>query len=217
MNPQRSNQDWLDELRGLHGQASQKQAHLDLAKFIFTVAYNYLLDRQFARSAPAIQHYVPEDLAALAEEYTQEILIKLAADDYARLHQYNGSGSFTGWVAVITRNHIASALRRAFFKYPHDNIDEIIDLPTGGLDPTTQAAISEMWDGLIDCIHRLIDRRRHAFVRFSIEDAPTKVIADELDCTDSAVHQLVMHARHNLRDCMMAKGFGPDTLDLFES
>ncbi|MEZ4660853.1 MAG: sigma-70 family RNA polymerase sigma factor [Caldilineaceae bacterium] len=217
MNQRRSNQEWLDELRGQRGAERQQQAHQDLADFVFVVGYNYLLKRQYTNSAPAIQHYLPEDLAALAEDHTQEILIKLTANDYARLNSYNATGRFTGWVAVITRNHIASALRLIFFDHPHDNIEEIIDLPTQDLDPTTQAALREIWDELSDCIHRLIDRRQHAFRRSVIENAPTITIANELECTESAVHQLVMHARRNLRDCMMAKGFGPDMLELFES
>lgn len=217
MNKRRSDQEWLDELRGLFGEELQWPAHQDLADFIFVVSYNYLLKRQEGNSAPAIQHYMSEDLAALAEDYTQEILIKLTANEYALLNTYNGSGRFTSWVAVITHNQIASSLRLLAFKSPHVDINNIISLPADGMNPIVETAIRELWEELLDCIKRLIDRRRHAFIRCSIEGVLTADVATELDCTESAVHQLVMHARRNLRDCLIDKGFGPDMLDLFET
>ncbi|GEM_PF-2496103 len=45
----RTNQAWLDELGGERGSAAQQQAHLDLANYLYVVAYNYTI---FDHSCP---------------------------------------------------------------------------------------------------------------------------------------------------------------------
>ena len=43
---QRNNQAWVEELSGDYGVDAQREAHQDLASYLYVVAYNYLRLRQ---------------------------------------------------------------------------------------------------------------------------------------------------------------------------
>ncbi len=72
----RNNQDWLQELKGDCGVTRQADAHRDLASYLYVVAYNYLRLRQADLRALAV--FPDEELAALAQDFVQETLEKLA-------------------------------------------------------------------------------------------------------------------------------------------
>lgn len=213
MKAKRTNQEWLDDLRGLRGADAQKGAVIDLANFLYVVAYNYVVRRQQDGSVPAIRHYVAEDLEALAEDYAQDVLMKLLINNCARLERYSGLGSFTGWVAVVIRNHIASTLRLSSFQHGNEELERLLEQEADDVDPTKEAALREIWEALQDCINRLIERRRRAFIGCYIEDKSARTVAAELGSTEGAVNLLVMHAKRNLRACMDSKGLGPEILD----
>src|SRR5262245_55981058 len=113
----RSNRQWIDDLSGQQGATPQQQAHLDLANYLYIVGYNYLVRRQ--GDVNGLAESPGEELAALAQDCVQDILEKIAVANFALLARYHGKGSFTSWVAIILRNHIAGLLRRAPFTNYH--------------------------------------------------------------------------------------------------
>lgn len=84
---QRSNQDWVQELCGDRGDDAQRLAHQDLARYLYVEAYNYLRLRQ--ADLYRLADFAAEELAALAQDFVQETLEKLARDDFALLGRYS--------------------------------------------------------------------------------------------------------------------------------
>ena len=78
-NSMRDNQEWVQQLRGDRGGQQQAAAHRDLSSYLYVVAYNYLRLRQ--ADLRALDAFPAEDLAALAQDFVQETLEKLARRD----------------------------------------------------------------------------------------------------------------------------------------
>ena len=211
---QRSDQQWLDDLRGQQGVAQQQQAYLDLANFLYRVGYNYLLQRQSNVLLLASQS--EEELAAFAQDCVQDVLAKLYENSSARLDQFRGEGRFLGWAALIMRNHIAGLLRRSRYAKeippPETLVNHASDEPALHLYVTVQ----EVGDALQSCLDALPPARREAFAGCIVEGLPSKEVAVQLDRGVNAVDQLVFHAKRQLKTCLQEKGIGPDVLTLFE-
>ncbi|MCB0184491.1 MAG: RNA polymerase sigma factor [Caldilineaceae bacterium] len=209
----RSNQLWLDELRGDCGYDRQRQAYLDLANYLYRVAYNYLLKRQ--NDVPLLATQLGTELAALAQDSVQETLAKIAANHAALLDQYAGRGRFLGWMALIIRNHIAGFLRRSPYTRevspPADMTNFVIE-ETSTLNRLT---LAEIGAELQDCLDALPNPRREALLRCILHGERSKVVASELNRSANAVDQLVMHAKRQVRGCLQQKGIGPEVLGLF--
>ena len=110
---QRNNQAWVEELRGDCGSERQSDAHRELANYLYVVAYNYLRLRQ--ADLRALADFAPEEVAALAQDFVQETLEKLARNEFALLASFSGAGKFTSWAAQIVRNQAAMELRKSYW------------------------------------------------------------------------------------------------------
>lgn len=209
----RTDAGWISELRGEDGRHRQEAAHRDLANYLYVVAYNYLRQRQQQQDLPFLSSYAPEDLAALAEDFVQETLLKLRENDYARLAQFTGAGTFTGWAARILINLAASELRHAAWHRQERELEE--DPRQSTLTPERVVQLHQIEAILHHCLEQLDQRRRFAFEQCVAEDRRAKEVADLLNTTENGVNQLVFRARKQLRDCMEKHYIGPDTLSLF--
>ena len=107
----RTNQEWLEELRGIGGATPQSLAYQDLGAYMYRVAYNYLLYRQAQPNPRILASFAPEELATLAKDFVQETQEKLVINDFALLDKFTGKGAFTSWVAKIvkTKSHKSCA------------------------------------------------------------------------------------------------------------
>lgn len=209
----RPNDAWLPELCGQRGQDAQRQAHLDLANYLYVVAYNYLLGRQ--AHVPALVQVAAEELAALSQDFVQDTLEKLARDHFARLRQYRGEGRFTAWAAQIIRNQIAGALRLAPFTRRQLDLEQLAEQPADEVDQATQLERQEAALLLQECLQRLPAHYRTALVHCIAEGEPAQTVADQLQKNVGAIHLLVMRAKRQMKACLEFKGVGKEVLGVF--
>ena len=217
---ERSNSEWIDDLKGEKGIAVQRQAHEDLANYLYVVAYNYLRLRQ--TNIAALNRFADEEMAALAQDFVQETLEKLAADEFALLQNYRSEGRFLSWTAMVARNQAAQELRRSYWMRriasPLDNEDEtplpLLNLPDLSLaaNPAHSLEQSELAAALRACIEALPERTRNAFWWTVAEDVPAAKVADHLETTANAVYLLVRRARLQLQQCLTERQMTPSAL-----
>lgn len=214
MTNHRSNQDWLEHLRGLAGVHRQHQAHLDLGHYLHTVGFNYLLKRQL--DVPALYDSDRNDLAKFAQDSVQDVLEKLSRNNFALLDQYREEGRFLAWTALITRNHIAGQLRLSHFSKRMLDLDEALFIPTETISPTNRVVIEEVLLVLQGCVSQLPAHMSFALTECMVKQRRSKDVAREMERTENAVNLLVMRAKQRVRTCLESKGIGPDVLNFFE-
>ena len=212
MNLKRSNQQWLDQLRGQDGWDSQQQAHLNLANYLYIVAYNYLLKRQ--PDVGGLAEYERQEIAAMAQDYVQDVMENIARADFALLSKYHGAGAFTAWAAVVLRNHIAGALRTSAFTRKSVNLDSLQSLPTEASDAATNLGRAEVIAALQDCLAQLSHHYRISLVRCIGEGEAAQSVADALQKSAGAINLLVMRAKRQVKTCLARKGYGPEALGM---
>jgi RNA polymerase sigma factor (sigma-70 family) len=224
---QRSNTDWVRDLRGDGGEHSQRSAHQDLAKYLYVVAYNYLRLRQ--TDLYRLADFAAEEMAALAEDFVQETLEKLARDQFALLGRYNAAGNFTSWAAQIVRNQAAMELRKSYWtrRSPLPQAGDgdengaepalAADLadPSGDVDPARQAQQQQVRDLVQRCIAHLPERYRVAVLNCLGDDVSADAVARALDTTANAVYLIIQRAKRQLRACLEQSGLDRSALAVF--
>ncbi|MEZ4708621.1 MAG: sigma-70 family RNA polymerase sigma factor [Caldilineaceae bacterium] len=211
----RSDQEWVHALSGKLGRAAQQAAHEDLAKYLFTAAYNYLLKRQ-VNLAP-LAGFASNELAELARDFVQETLERVAQDGYILLTKYSGTGRFTSWMAQVIYRQAASELRRPYWSR-RNWVPEEKEIDPGDDDaanPEIAAILTHVNQVLADCLQKLSPRYRLALLRCIVEDERAEVVAAELDISANAVYLLVHRAKQNLRKCVVKSGVDSDVFGIF--
>lgn len=222
---ERTHQEWQDELRGARGAAAQRAAHEDLGRYLYVVAYNYLRLRE--GDVPALAGFAREELAALAQDFVQETLEKLARNGFALLATFRGTGSFQGWAAQVVRNQAAQELRKAYWARravaPPDT--ERPDEDTFGpltlslqpdeareANPERQAMYRQVCEALQCCLDALSERYRLAVLNCLGEGRAAESVAAALQTTANAVYLMVHRAKRQLKECLLRAGVGPEAL-----
>jgi RNA polymerase sigma factor (sigma-70 family) len=206
---------WVADLRGEQGWERQQAAHRDLANYLYVVAYNYLRQRQQLQNPTRLISYSTEELAAFAQDFTQDALVKVTDDNYARLAQFIGAGNFTSWAARMLTNLIASELRRAAWQ--KQEREPVEDQRQTTLTPEAIVQVEELNTILYQCLDQLDQRRRFAFEQCIGDDKRAKEVAPLLNTTENGVNQLVFRARQQLRHCLESHQIGADVLTLFDA
>src|SRR5262245_41659480 len=111
--PERSNGEWIAELRGERGITKRHTAFLDLSKYLYRVVYNYLISRQ--ASIVILASFAPEELAALAHDFVQDTLEKLIGNEFALLNRFQEEGRFTSWASQIAVHEAGQELRKSYW------------------------------------------------------------------------------------------------------
>lgn len=209
---ERTNQDWLDELAGGSGRNAQEAAHQDLMSYLYVVAYNYLTKRQ--DNIAVLEEFGAEELARLAQDFVQETIEKISRNQYELLAQYSGAGRFTSWTAQIITNLAASELRRPYWGRRQIVTDTVYHSreDTESVSPASAAVQSEVTDILYNCIEKLSERYRVAFLRCVGDGDRAEDVAEDLDITANAVYLLVYRSKRNVRKCIEKSGLGADVL-----
>lgn len=220
MKPERTNSSWINDLSGANGIDTQRRAHEDLANYLYVVAYNYLRLRQV--NIAVLNRFADDEMAALAQDFVQETLVKLAANDFALLENYRGDGRFLSWAAMIARNQAAQELRRSYWTRriasPIDGEEEtplpLLNLPdlSYSANPADSLEQSELAAVLRACIEALPERGRVAFWWTVAEDMPAAAVAEHLKTTANAIYLLVLRARRQLQQCLEAREMTPSAL-----
>jgi len=224
---QRTNRAWVEELSGDCGVAAQRQAHQDLASYLYVVAYNYLRLRQ--SDLYRLADFAAEEMAALAQDFVQETLEKLARDDFALLSRYSAVGNFTSWAAQIVRNQAAMELRKSYWtrRSPlpqaganDDNGAEpalAVELadPSPAIDPARRAQQQQVHDLMQRCLARLSERYRVAVLNCLGDGIAADVVARALETTPNAVYLIIQRAKRQLRACLEQSGLDRSVLAVF--
>ncbi len=203
---ERTNQEWLDALRG----PGRDKALADLRAFLVR-GLRYALPNQAS--------VTEADL----EDFAQEALLILAG-----LDSFRGESRFTTWAQKIAVRVALTELRR--HRWRDVSLDEMTGFPDADpfipdtlADPSAgpeQQAIQRM---LLSTLRRIIateltDRQRQALVAARIHGMPLEEVARRMGTNRNALYKLLHDARQRLKKRMMAEGLSPqDVLAAFSS
>lgn len=222
----RSNQDWIEELSGQKGPQAQRQAHEDLANYLYKVSFNNLKIRRDAGTPKILSGYVDKELAQLAPDFVQELLERMARNQFKLLQTFRGEGDFKSWLAVILNRNIKRELKKAYWRrlrlQPEKggtdlDSDELPRHQFQSQQPATEdkAILSEVMTILEACIEGLSPRRRLAVQRIIIEEEDVASTAEMLQTTVNAVYLLIFNARRQLTVCLRENGVDEGILAIF--
>ena len=204
---ERTNQEWLTELRG----PGREVALADLRALLVRGLRYAMADR-------------PGVTEADLEDFAQDALLKILAG----LDTFRGEARFTTWAQKIAVNVAFTELRRRRWK--DVSLEDLIaPYIEGDLTPSvladeapspeqrvTQQMLMEMVQRLIN--EELTERQRQAMVAAVIGGMPLEEVARRMGTNRNALYKLLHDARQRLRKRMLATGLSPkDVLAAFES
>ncbi len=203
----RTNQEWLDELRG----SEQENALEDLRALLVRGLRYALADRSSVTEA---------DL----EDFSQDALLKILAG----LDSFRGESRFTTWAHKIAVNVAFSELRRRRWRdvslqdliAQHEDEGDFVPTVLTDLAPTpeqrtTQQMMLEMVQRII--MEDLTDRQRTAMVAVMMGGMPLEEVARRMGSNRNALYKLLHDARRRLKKRVMALGMSPqDMLAAFD-
>lgn len=203
---ERTNQEWLAELRGL-----EEEALADLRALLV----------RGLRYAMAGRPAVTE---ADLEDFVQEALLKILAG----LDTFRGESRFTTWAQKIAVRVAFTELRRRRWK--DVSLEDLIaPYSEGDLTPSilaeeapspeqrvTQEMLMEMVQRLI--AEELTERQRQAMTAAVIGEMPLEEVARRMGTNRNALYKLLHDARQRLKKRMLARGLSrQDVLAAFAS
>ena len=224
----RSNEEWLEELRGIRGSAQQGQAFKDLSAYMYRVAHNYLLYRQGQANPRILASFASEELVTLAQDFVQETLQKLVKNDFALLDKFAGKSAFTTWVAQVVKNEARQELRKSHWERWALRLQEGSEqddkwsptfeliIPSEEVGPEEAAMLQQVREALWGCLEGLKENQRMALVGLIVEGFSGEELARMLNRPSrNAVFLLVRRAKGNMRKCLEEKGWNREHLAIF--
>ncbi len=200
---QRSNDEWLSELRD---DEQREQALADLRSILLRGLQHGLVN-QVNTTAPEFQ--------PLAEDFVQDALLKILAN----LDTFRGQSKFTTWAHKIAVRNALTELRRKRWK--NRSLDAMLseDTPyTFSVEdirpkPEELAEQSEVVNQVFRIIdEELTDKQRQAMVLIPIQGVPIDVAAKEMNMKRNAVYKLMHDARLRLKKRLEAEGLSPESI-----
>lgn len=208
----RTNEEWVDALRGRLGAAEQRRACDDLASYLYIVAYNNLQKRR--SHLPKLQGLDESEQMCLAEDFVQAFMEKMVKEQFRLLSKFGGHGRFASWAAQVLVNLVASEMRKAKWRR-QEFINARAQVVDTAMIPETVALRQQINEALERCLKRLPERSRIALVRCVIEGDCAPDVAAELGVSANAVHILVHRAKKSMRNYLKSEGIEPGTLNAF--
>lgn len=206
----RTNQRWLQDIRGVHGEVEQQNAHKDLMAYLCTTAYHYLWAQR-----PRVNRLASlsvSDFNTIAEDFTQQFFCKLVQENYALLHKYDARGRFLAWCAQILRNLIASELRRREWRQQERWDEEATNLhqefcPSIAVHPE-KALQNKMLYGFVETLLSGFSKRNQAvFLRYVIDGERASVVANELGISVNGVYSAAHRTKAIVRRALLNEGY----------
>jgi RNA polymerase sigma-70 factor (ECF subfamily) len=203
---QRTNQAWLDDLRG----PDKEQAIADLREVLARGLKYSLANR------------IQTDLDELVEDFTQDALLRILD----KLDTFRGESRFTTWAQKVAVRVAFTELRRQRWKdvslqdlLPEDSFDFTpVILADPSPDPerrVAQTMISEMIQEIIE--NELTDRQRTALMAIMAGGMPLEEVAHRMDTNRNALYKLIHDARKRMQERLLARGMTPqEVLAAFE-
>lgn len=191
----RTNEDWLQALR----EPASPEALEELRAILMRGLRAALAGR------------VDGDVEALAEDFTQEALLKILAN----LENFRGESRLTTWAQRIAIHIAFSELRRRRWKdvplqtfTQNEEGDEFTPalLTSPGSSPESQAARRELLREVQDLIFdELTEKQRTALLAIVQDNFPLPVVAERMQTNPNALYKLLHDARQKLRQRLEEK------------
>jgi len=200
---QRTNDEWLDDLRAAGER--QAQALQDLRAIILR-GLPYALAGKLWPNSPEFE--------ALADEVAQETLLRVLD----HLHTFEGRSAFTTWVHKIAVRGALTELRRRRWRdvpLPEMEMDNESDSPTNEMpdDKPSPEAMVERQD-LMQQVNRIImeeltEKQRQALMAVAMKGMPLEEAARRMGMNRNALYKLIHDARLRLKRRLEADGLTP--------
>lgn len=204
---ERTNQEWLTELRG----PGRDKALADLRALLVKGLRYAMADR-------------PGVTEADLEDFAQEALLKILAG----LDTFRGEARFTTWAHKIAVRVAFTELRRRRWKdvsledlvarYGEGDMTPAVlaDEAPSPEQQVTQQMLMEMVQRMIN--EELTERQRQAMTAVVLGGMPLEEVARRMGTNRNALYKLLHDARQRLNKRMLATGLSPqDVLAAFES
>ena len=211
--PNRTNQEWLDDLRS---SGERREAALADLRQLVLRGLPYALDKWLSTSDPRFE--------SLAEEVAQDTLLRVMD----RLETFEGRSQFTTWVHKIAVHIALTELRRK--RWENVSLDDLVDgdtyPPVVSLMEDPRAASPEsIVEGadLMQTVQRIIaeeltDKQRRAMFAIVFKGMPLEEVAQRMDMNRNALYKLMHDARLRLKRRLTEEGLTPeDVLASFEN
>lgn len=201
---QRTNQEWLDALRG-----PQRDAVL--------AELRTLLVRGLRLALSGVSGVDDANL----EDFAQDALVKILAG----LDSFRGEARFTTWAQKIAIHVAFTELRRRRWK--DISLDEVAGDPNDDFVPDTfadsavgpepEAIQHSVLSALREAIDQdLTDKQREALIAVRLHGMPLEEVARRMNTNRNALYKLLHDARKRLKKRLMAKGLSAqDILSVF--
>jgi RNA polymerase sigma-70 factor (ECF subfamily) len=212
--PDRSNEQWLAELRsdGLE----QQQALEDLRRALERAALFYV-----RRRAPGLKGAADDELESLAQDAAQEATLQVLD----KLDSFRGESRFLTWASAIAVGRAMTALRRRLWqdvsldRMP-DGWQEPADVAVSGNGwehPDLAAQRREMWQVIRDVVaQELTQRQREVLNQVVLNGANAEEVADRMGTSPGALYKMTHDARRKLKAGLLKRGYSTDEiLDAF--
>ncbi len=199
---ERTNQEWLEELRG----PEKGQAIADLRDFLME-GLSY-----------ALGDHHRENMDVLIEDFVQEALIKILDN----LDTFRGDSKLTTWAQKIAVRVAYSELRRKRWEdvsieqfIPEDSGTDFTPAILTDSEPTPEEVTTQ--DRMVRMIMRkvdeeLTDRQRKTIYAVIFGGMPMQEVADQMGTNRNALYKLIYDARVNLREALLREGLTPEEI-----
>jgi len=220
----RTDDEWVAALRGDLGPREQESAYEDLANYLYVIAYNYL--RLHKDSVPGLHCKSNDQLVALAEDFTQDTLTRVALEQL--YNRYRGEGRFLAYMAVVALNEVRQELRLIKWQICEeplpppepeydaesgDNLPPFEYVVSTDLGPQIRQELQALWHTIRQCIQQLPKQQRRAFVLNILEGLSAAEVKHRLNApSEQAVYNLVNRARSRLKACLVEASWNPDDI-----
>jgi RNA polymerase sigma-70 factor (ECF subfamily) len=212
--PDRSNEQWLAELRP--DSPEQPQAIEDLRRALERAALFYV-----RRRAPGLKGAATDELESVAQDAAQEATLQVLA----KLGSLRGESRFLTWASAIAVGRAMTALRRRLWQ--DVSLERMPDgwqepanvaLSVNGWEhPDLAAQRREMWDVIRDVVdNELTPRQRDVLNQVVLNGANAEEVAERMGTSAGALYKMTHDARRKLKAGLLKRGFSTgEILDAF--
>jgi RNA polymerase sigma-70 factor (ECF subfamily) len=206
---QRTNQEWLHELRS--DGPEQQQAINDLRGYLLRAVLYF-----FSQNPGDLRRLAREEIEQVAQDLAQEALLTILN----HLDEFRGESKFTTWAYRFAINtSLVEARRRRWKNVSLENLlanAELTDFQfedEAAQDPDLAVQQQEIWDIIRDAIeHDLTPRQREVLTAIAFEDVPMDVVTERFHTNRNAIYKMVHDARTKLKKTLEARGFGVEEI-----
>jgi len=199
---ERTNKEWLRDLRGPH----REEAIADLRA---------LLVRGLRYSLSQRGH---GDINELIEDFVQEALLKILDN----LDTFRGESKFITWAQKIAVRVAYSEFRRK--RWENISIQDLLPEDSGidftpealrdpDANPEESITQTRIYERVLTLINEeLTERQRQALLAVMVGNMPLEEVARRMDTNRNALYKVIYDARKNLKQHLIAEGLTPDRI-----